>query len=484
MKSKWSNSQYGLVSNEKNLKDDYIKMSKNDVKNFHQSNLQYLNGYLYESPTHKGVVCWRALDEYHKIENIQHLLSTVEVDFESNSKPCYVNYSHSSPLRTDNKSFHRPISQIEHLMSDHVSKTQKSTYSIYEGCYNAHNLQTSLEIKKILNNIYNNLNKNHKDKLVESKITSKIETKKSVHEFRLLNEYEAIKSNIQKATESITSKHNSHNYESKSDLGEYSEFLKKIEKESINKIEDELKSNCDDIDDELSNSSSSLYDLNFPRGRVEMPTKKKKNLALKKNIQRQRLFKFLDNQTSSSDKETNKRTTKNKNTTEKKQVIYRQNKVLDTKSNEKNNFEKSKKSLIAEFEKVSPIDFNKLNSIDKIKVKETYKDLSKNNSLSDNSLVNKKNDLYNRQIEQMTEKNNISPKRQSSPKENDILNFINISVDEKTTHNDQFNQSSNNVHQRPIYYSINKNNSQKRKKINSTIKDKFSRIREKINKRG
>ena len=471
MISKWSNTQYALALNDENLIDDYIKMSKNDTKNFPQSNLHYLNGYLYESPTHKGVVCWRALDEYHNIHNIKHLLTAV--DLESNSKANFLTYSHSSPLKTYNKSFYKPKPTIEYLnsvyMKSDMSKEQKFKSSIYEGCYNAHDLQTSLKIQKILKNIFVNLNENCRENLSKNKIPSKNDLKSSNYEFRLLNEYEALKSSIEKSSQVLNSKHKNSINESKSDLIENNDFVRKLEKESINKIEDELKSNCDeDIDNESIISSTSLEeDSNFSKKKEDLFKKKKRN---KKNIKRQRLFTFLDNKTSSSDKEINKNTTNNKNLDKKNQVIYRQYKDSDTKSNFKKNYDKSNKSLIAEFEKISPTDFNKFNSIDKEKFKQAYKDLSNNNNSSSNSIVNKTNDLNNQQ------------------KTNDLNNQqIEQDIEKKKTaqitQNDELNKS-NSDHQRPIYYAINKNNSQNKKKANSRIQDKFNRIREKIEKRG
>lgn len=491
---KWSHVDQNFDLNDSNLIDNYIKMSQN----FNQSKMHFLNGYLYESPTHKGVMCWRALDELHKLENIKHLLAAV--DYESDFKPFkYQNFSHSSPFKIDVQSFQNQPKSYYKPIREYVSpKPQKSHHtSIYEGCYNAHDLLTSLQIQKNLVNIYQTLtSKNHEKKFSPTK---------SIHENRLLDEYEKLKSNIENSSQ-IYRASKATSLKTDSIATNSSESVQNLERKSLNKISDELKSDCDDdnnlIYDDQSSICSSSPRISFKKNSISQI---KKNIPPKRN--RKRVMTNLDSELSSSDFEIENKFKKNARKSAFKPVENAKFQHTITTSEKKINNEKTEEELISEFEKVSPIDFNKLNKDDKTKIDQLCNDLfnvksSNNNSSSAKSnfdslkvtqkesiKVTEKDSNVTEKVEKDTTKTVIQ--RAASPvkvKEH-LIEVYPVAgqkkpfpqqpkdslIDQKTQVNkgeprQDFNANSNNIG--------NKNNSKTRR--NSSVKKAFTRIRQKL----
>ncbi|RNA25038.1 hypothetical protein BpHYR1_036853 [Brachionus plicatilis] len=502
---KWSNMDKDIGVNDSNLIDDYIKMSKNFNQNFNQSKLHYLNGYLYESPTHKGVACWRALDDFHKLENIKHLLAAVdfETDFKSTYQP---NYTHPFALNFEHSLF--PKSNQINYHNNYLSKSSKTKTSIYEGCYNAHDLQTSLAIQKTLNNIYDTLNKSYERKHTSKKIT---DASKSIHETRLLNEYQKLKSNIESSSQTISSKRTSTKSQYDFEEIKSEKSSEKLEQESLNKIEDDLKSNCEnDFDDESSISSSSSRV--FYQKTKSAQTKK--YIPPKRN--RHRVMSHLDKELSSSDLEVKKKADSKTRQSAFKPVADQQ--FLESKSNKKPTIDKTDEELISEFEKLSPINFNKLNNSDKTKIEELYNDLKSNKSNKSNDSVSIKLDTKspknseresvikikssNEQVEQTTTKTNIQIPTSPENVNDHLIEVYQAGGNKKPIAPKapqvpqayqrpkgptklQPNQPNSGKIQRPIYYANDKNNDMNSSKNNRnpSIKEIIARVRQKVKAR-
>ncbi|CAF0805484.1 unnamed protein product [Brachionus calyciflorus] len=368
------------------------------------SKLEFLKGYLYNSPTHKGIVCWRALAECHNLENVKHILGAV--DFESNQIPSanYPKYQESIKNYSSNPS---------RVKCEYTIKPK----SIYEGCYNGHDERTTLEIRNILCKIYTDL-------ISLEKKTARSPIKPSNQfEAKLLDEYRRISSEIKSNSSSSDEELNFKNLE-KINYSDKVSSNEKLEKQSLNKPDDELISNCNLSETESSKTSSDYIYVKTQKPEV------KKVIPPRRN--RNRLHKYLDEEkSSSSDYEIKKK----KNRVKNEQFAPNKNNNILRNSDDKSAFKsvkindtqkkvdnvvKTDEDYISEFEKVPPRNSKMFSSEQKSKFDEIYNDLnsSASNILknNDNNNISFKSIKQNDTIkEEPKQENKISYQRTNSP---------------------------------------------------------------------